>query len=71
MQQEYVYPQIGDRLSPDDWWDAGGLSASDRAHEYVVQTLAGHFPAHVPPEVDERIRERFPIRLPVESVRGG
>ena len=71
MQQEYVYPQIGDRLSPDDWWDAGGLSASDRAHEYVVQTLASHFPAHVPPEVDERIRERFPIRLPVESVRGG
>lgn len=71
MQQEYVYPRIGDRLSPDDWWDAGGLSASDRAHEYVVQTLAGHFPAHVPPEVDERIRERFPIRLPVESVRGG
>ena len=71
MQQEYVYPQIGDRLSPDDWWDAGGLSASDRAHEYVVQTLASHFPGHVPPEVDERIRERFPIRLPVESVRGG
>lgn len=71
MQQEYVYPQIGDRLSPDDWWDAGGLSASDRAHEYVVQTLAGHFPAHVSPEVDARIRERFPIRLPVESVRGG
>lgn len=71
MQQEYVYPLIGDRLSPEDWWDAGGLSASDRAHEYVIQTLAGHFPGHVPPEVDARIRERFPIRLPVDSVRGG
>nr|MDE0502405.1 trimethylamine methyltransferase family protein [bacterium] len=71
MQQEYLYPQVGDRLSPEDWWDAGGLSASDRAHEYVVQTLASHFPGHVSPEVDARIRERFPIRLPVEAVRGG
>lgn len=71
MQQEYVYPHIGDRLSPDDWKDAGGLSAADRAHEYVVQTLATHFPGHVSHEVDASIRERFPIRLPVESVRGG
>ena len=71
MQQEYVYPQVGDRLSPDDWSDAGGLSVSDRAHAYVVETLASHFPSHVSREIDSRIRERFPIRLPVESVRGG
>ncbi len=71
MQQEYLYPNIGDRLSPEDWKDAGELSAADRAHEYVVQTLAEHFPGHVPPEVDDLLRERFPIRLPVQSVRGG
>ena len=71
MQREYLYPKIGDRLSPDDWSDAGKLSASDRAHEYVIETLASHFPSHVPPEVDEMLRARFPIRLPVESVRGG
>ncbi|MCE2526896.1 MAG: trimethylamine methyltransferase family protein [Actinomycetia bacterium] len=71
MQREYVYPQVGDRLSPDDWTDAGALSVSDRAHAYVIETLASHFPGHVPPGVDDLIRERFPIRLPVESVRGG
>ena len=71
MQREYLYPGVGDRLSPDDWEDAGRLSASDRAHAYVIETLAGHFPGHVSPEVDDRLRARFPIRLPVESVRGG
>ncbi len=71
MQREYLYPQVGDRLSPDDWKDAGGLSASDRAHAYVIETLAGHFPDHVSPQVDDQIRARFPIRLPIESVRGG
>ena len=71
MQQEYLYPKVGDRLSPDDWADAGKLSASDRAHEYVVQTLAEHFPRHVSPEVDDMLRARFPIRLPLQPVRGG
>ena len=71
VMQRNIYPQVGDRLSPDDWTDAGALSVSDRAHAYVIETLASHFPGHVPPGVDDLIRERFPIRLPVESVRGG
>ena len=71
MQREYLYPKIGDRLNPEDWSDAGSLSAADRAHQYVVQTLAEHFPGHVSPEVDDLLRERFPIRLPAQSVRGG
>lgn len=71
MQKEYLYPRVGDRLSPEDWKDAGALSASDRAHEYVIETLASHYPGHVTPEVDDLIRRRFPIRLPVSAVRGG
>lgn len=71
MQREYLYPQVGDRLSPDDWSDAGKLSVADRAHAYVLETMAGHFPDHVPPQVDAAIRERFPIRLPVEAMRSG
>ena len=71
MQKDYVYPEVGDRLSPDDWSDAGAESAVDRAHEYVEKTLATHFPNHVSREADDEIRARFPIRLPVESVWGG
>ncbi len=63
MQTEYTYPLVGDRLSPDDWKDAGGRSATDRAHDFVTDTLATHRPTHISPDVDAQIRERFDIRL--------
>ncbi|MDH3499676.1 MAG: trimethylamine methyltransferase family protein [Acidimicrobiia bacterium] len=63
MQRDYVYPTVGDRLSPDDWVDAGATSAAQRAHEQVTKVLATHHPEHVDPAVDELIRARFPIRL--------
>ena len=70
MERDYVYPEVGDRLSPDDWIDAGGTSAAERAHAYVENIFANHFPNHVSRSADASIRERFPIRLPVESIRG-
>ncbi len=69
MQRDYVYPAVGDRLSPDDWADAGATSVADRAHEYVTATLGEHYPDHVSPEADAKIRDLLPIRLPVEAVR--
>jgi len=64
MQREYVYPEIGDRDTPDNWLDAGGKDSRARAHEYVQRVLAEHRPAHVSAETDARIRSAFPIRLP-------
>ncbi len=63
MQSEYTYPQVGDRLSPDDWRDAGARAVHEVAHERVTKILAEHHPSHVPAEVDAAIRERFDIRL--------
>ncbi len=63
MQTEYIYPEIGDRLSPDDWVDAGALSARDRAHEYVKDVLNTPRAPHIDPSVDQAIRDRFPIQL--------
>ncbi len=64
MQREYVYPEIGDRDTPDNWLDAGGKDARDRAHEHVKRVLAEHRPGHIPGDVDARIRAAFPIELP-------
>ncbi|MCY3637080.1 MAG: trimethylamine methyltransferase family protein [bacterium] len=63
MQTEYVYPQIGDRLSPDDWVDAGARLIEDVAHDYVTEVLNRPKPDHITPEADARIRESFPIHL--------
>ena len=59
MQSEYVYPMVGDRLSPDDWVDAGARSAHEVANDYVTKTMATHFPSHVPADRVAAIRERF------------
>ena len=66
MQTEYAYPLVGDRLSPDDWKDAGATAAHDRAHAWVSETLASHVPTHLAPDTDQQIRDRFPIQLPTQ-----
>tara|TARA_B100000029_G_scaffold215366_2_gene213209 strand:+ start:96 stop:704 length:609 start_codon:yes stop_codon:yes gene_type:complete len=68
MQSEYIYPEVGDRLSPDDWFDAGATSVDQRARDRVREVLSSHFPSHVSPDVDARIRGRFDIRLPIEEL---
>ncbi|HJO99850.1 MAG: trimethylamine methyltransferase family protein [Acidimicrobiales bacterium] len=70
MQTEYVYPEIGDRLSPEDWFDAGATSADERAREHVRKVLSTHFPSHIPPDVDAAVRDRFDIHLPVGELTG-
>lgn len=64
MQSEYVYPEVGDRLSSDDWVDAGARSVVDVAHDVVVATLDDHVPTHVSADAEQRIRRHFDIRLP-------
>jgi trimethylamine--corrinoid protein Co-methyltransferase len=63
MQSEYTYPQVGNRLSPDDWVDAGAKAVHDVAHDYVTKVLAEHHPSHLDPAIDARIRSVFDIKL--------
>ena len=63
MESEYVYPLIGDRLSPDDWIDAGAQLIDDAAHAYVTEVLNRPHPDHIPTAADARIRATFPIHL--------
>ncbi len=63
MQTEYLYPEIGDRLSQKEWHEVGRPKVLDRAAEKVREVLATHYPAHIPDEVDARIRAELPVRL--------
>lgn len=63
MQTEYVYPSVGDRLSPEDWSDAGALDVRARAHKQVNDILSRPRPSHLSKEADNLIRELFPIHL--------
>ena len=67
MQTEYVYPLVGDRLSPDDWKDAGSLDVRVRANSKVLEILSSSLPSHISSDADSLIREMFPIRLILEN----
>jgi trimethylamine---corrinoid protein Co-methyltransferase len=69
MQTEYVYPAVGDRMSPKEWAEQGKPGYIQRAAKKTRAILDRHFPPHVPEAVDDAIRERFPVRLPKEQMR--
>lgn len=66
MQSEFIYPTVGDRLSPKEWSERGQPQAIARAKSRLQTILSSHFPTHISPEVDDAIRERFPVCLPKE-----
>lgn len=68
MESEYIYPKVGDRLSPDDWRDQGGTDVWQRARRRVQELLSGPSPASIDPQRDALIRERFDIRLSPEDM---
>jgi trimethylamine--corrinoid protein Co-methyltransferase len=69
MESEYVYPEIGDRSTPDEWEAGGAQPLRERARARAKAILAEHYPANLDPKVDAELRARFPIRLPAEAMR--
>jgi trimethylamine--corrinoid protein Co-methyltransferase len=71
MQTEYLYPQLADRGTYNEWKDTGKRDAYEIAHEKVEKILAEHYPVYIDPAADARIREHFPIALKLEDMKPG
>lgn len=68
MQTEYIYPAVGDRLSPKEWNEVGRPKIIDTAIAKVRDVLDNHFPGHIPEHIDATIRSELPIRLARERM---
>ena len=66
MKSEYVYPELADRQSVQDWQEAGRPSIVARAHEMVTR-MTEITPDHLPPAREAEIRSAFNICLPQEG----
>ena len=66
----YVYPEVGNRLTPAEWREIGGNPVNVPAREKTMEILATHFPDHINDELDARLREEFDIQLPREQMKG-
>jgi trimethylamine--corrinoid protein Co-methyltransferase len=69
MQKDYLYPDMADRSSPNQWIEQGRPSLIDRAAVKLEAILKSHYPSHIPQAIDDSIRARFPVRLPREAMR--
>ena len=69
MQREYIYPEIGNRLSPKEWAEVGKPDIVKLAITRKKKLLEGYFPRHIADSVDDSIRARHPIRLPAAAMR--
>lgn len=59
MKTDFLYPQIADRQSPDDWQAAGAKPIHLAAEELVRQILAKPAPSHISPELKQTLAKRF------------
>ena len=68
MQKEYIYPALGNRMSPKEWNEAGKPDIVERASAKKREILASYFPDYLPREIDDVIRSRHDIKLPRERM---
>jgi len=69
MQSDFVYPEIGDRRTIDEWEADGSQDIREVARDKTRQILRQHFPHHLSAEIDSQLRAHFDIRLPEEEMR--
>ena len=68
MQTEYIYPDLADRLSPNQWIEQDKPVLLDKAIARKKEILGNYFPDHVSDEVDRKIRDEFNIFLSREAI---
>ena len=63
MQSDFLYPEISDRRTPDEWTEAGSPTIRNSALARTKQILRNHYPEHISISTEQAIRERYDIHL--------
>ena len=66
MEQDHVYPALGDRSSPKEWDELGKPDLIEKATARKEQILGQRSAASFDPMLDKALRDAFPIHLPVQ-----
>ena len=63
MQSDFLYPEIADRRTFEEWQADGQKSILDTAKTKTRELLCSQFPKHINPDIDDQLRAQFDIRL--------
>jgi trimethylamine--corrinoid protein Co-methyltransferase len=69
MQTDFLYPQLADRRTPEEWEAAGSPDIRRPAKQRARDILATHFATPFEAEAEAAIRAGFDIRLPASVLR--
>lgn len=61
MQSDFLYPELGDRRSIDEWLADNSKNIREVALERTRQLLHTHYPQTITPEVDKQLHSQFSI----------
>ena len=68
MQSDFLYPDIADRRSFEEWESDGSKDIHQVAKAKTREMLATCFPKHIAPDIDDKLRAHFDIRLPKSTM---
>ncbi len=71
MQSEYIYPVLGNRMSPKEWVEAEKPDIIKLAIAEKQRILGSYFPDHIAPALDRELRRDFAIHLPRKQMSSG
>jgi trimethylamine--corrinoid protein Co-methyltransferase len=71
MQKEYVYPLLGNRMSPKEWNEAGRPDILEKATAKKREILSTHHPEYIQRAIDDLIRRHHDIKLPRQMMEPG
>jgi trimethylamine--corrinoid protein Co-methyltransferase len=71
MQREYIYPLLGNRMSPKEWNEAGKPEILKLATAKKKEILSTYYPDYLPGPMDAKIRANHDIKLPAEKMQLG
>ena len=68
MQSDFLYPEIADRRTFEEWQAGGQKTIHDIAKVKTREMLTNCFPEHITPDIDDKLRAQFDIRLPKSAM---
>ena len=71
MQRDYVYPVVGNRMSPKEWNEAGKPDIVEVAAKKKREILSTYYPEYLSADVDAHLRAHHDIRLLRQQMEPG
>jgi len=69
MKTDFLYPEIANRRSIEEWEKDGSQDIRAPAKERAKEVLSNHYPSHISADIENRLRDKFDIKLPAERMR--